>query len=305
MIKARQLYIAIIRLAIGYASPIWFSTSHRPVKKNKVVSQLATVQNKALRIVTGAFKATRIRQLETEAYIPPIDLWLQAKAADFQRRLERTGMAQLIRSLSAPIRRQVLGRRWKRTSSRLAKNQTPFETARTDALKWFEKDDFESCDGTLKTRVLKNWKTRWREKATGLRREGDQSITDSPAIPEDTEPTAKVLALHKNLQKAESLVLVQARTGCIGLKQFLYKRRVPGVTSPNCTCSHDAETARHLVLYCTEYPDKTALNQFTTRQRPVDYRRLIGIPGRTKALAKWLIDTGRIPQYSLAKELPS
>jgi len=214
-------------------------------------------------------------------------------------------MAQLIRSLSAPIRRQVLGRRWKRTSSRLAKNQTPFETARTDALKWFEKDDFESCDGTLKTRVLKNWKTRWREKATSLRREGDQSITDSPAIPEDTEPTAKVLALHKNLRKAESSVLVQARTGCIGLKQFLYKRRVLGVTSPNCTCSHDAETARHLVLYCTEYPDKTALNQFTTRQRPVDYRRLIGIPGRTKALAKWLIDTERIPQYSLAKELPS
>ena len=48
MIKARQLYIAIIRSAIGYASLIWFSTSYRLVKKNKVVSQLAIVQNKAL-----------------------------------------------------------------------------------------------------------------------------------------------------------------------------------------------------------------------------------------------------------------
>jgi hypothetical protein len=301
MIKARQLYIAIIRSAIGYASPIWFSTSHRPVKKNRVVSKLATAQNKALRIVTGAFKATKIRQLEVEAYIPPIDLWLQAKTAYFQRRLERTGMAELILSLSAPIRRQVLGRRWKKTSPQPVKDQTPFETARADTLKWFEKEDFESCDGTLKTRVLRNWKTRWRETETCRRRVSDQVINGYPVIPQDTEPTAKILGLHKNLRKAESSVLVQARTGCIGLNQFLYKQKVPGITSPNCTCSSNAETAQHIVLYCTEYPDKRALNQFNIGQRPTDYRLLISAPGMTKALAKWVIDTGRLAQYSLAR----
>jgi len=181
------------------------------------------------------------------------------------------------------------------------KNETPFETARTDALRWFNKEDFESCDGTLKTRVLRNWKTRWRETATSPRRESDQYINSLRVIPQNTEPTARVLQLHKNLYKAESSVLIQARTGCIGLNQFLYKRKVLGIASPNCTCSPNAETARHLVLYCTEYPDKRALNQFPSRQRPVDYRLLIGIPGRTKALAKWLIDTGRIAQYSLAR----
>ena len=74
MVKARQLYIAIIRSAIGYAAPIWFTTGRRPGKRSTAAMKLATYQNQALRIVTGAYKATRIRQLETEAFIPPVDI---------------------------------------------------------------------------------------------------------------------------------------------------------------------------------------------------------------------------------------
>ena len=111
LIKARQLYIAIIRSAIGYASPIWFTTSKTLGKRGQTARKLATEQNRALRTVTGAYRATRIRQLETEAYVPPIDIWLEAQTAYFHRRLERTGMAKLILSLSAPIRRRVMARR--------------------------------------------------------------------------------------------------------------------------------------------------------------------------------------------------
>ena len=44
----------------------------------------------------GAFKATLVRQLETEAYVPPLDLWLNGRIACFQVRLERTGIARQI-----------------------------------------------------------------------------------------------------------------------------------------------------------------------------------------------------------------
>ena len=48
-------------------------------------------------MVLGAYKATPIRKLETEAFIPPIDLYLDSLAARFQRRLDDSGQAQEIR----------------------------------------------------------------------------------------------------------------------------------------------------------------------------------------------------------------
>ena len=61
----------------------------------------------------GAFKATPIRQLETEAYVPPLDLWLNGIVARLQARLERTGLAaksetpaQLLKQNSEPEPRE-------------------------------------------------------------------------------------------------------------------------------------------------------------------------------------------------------
>jgi Reverse transcriptase (RNA-dependent DNA polymerase)/Endonuclease-reverse transcriptase len=300
--KARQLYTAVIRSAIGYASPIWYTTGRQPGKKSNQTNRLTTHQNKALRIITGAYKATRIRQLETEAYIPPLDLWLSAKTAYFHRRLERSGMAQLILSLSAPIRRRVLQRKRKRTSLQPVVNQTPFEKARADTLQWFQADSFADCDGNLGTRVLRNWKTRWRQQATQLPGR-EQEQTSPRLVPQDTEPNKYILALHKDLRRAESSILIQARTECIGLNQFLYKRHVPGVDSPNCSCSDEPETVRHLVQYCPLYENKGVLNLSKTSPQRIDYRRLTGSPEGAKALARWLIDIGRLGQYAIARHL--
>jgi len=62
-------------------------------------------------------------------------------------------------------------------------------------------------------------------------------------VPEDTPPTRAVLKLHSGLRKAESSVLVQARTGRIGLAKFLYKYRVPSVLTAQCRCGAGEETA--------------------------------------------------------------
>ena len=46
-------------------------------------------QNRSLRIVAGAYKATPIRHLETETFTPPLDLYLNKRLADFEQRLEK------------------------------------------------------------------------------------------------------------------------------------------------------------------------------------------------------------------------
>jgi hypothetical protein len=65
--------------------------------------------------VLGTFKATSIRQLETEAYVPLLDLWLNSRIARFQAWLEQIGIARQIRDACTDIRIQLQTcrqRRW-------------------------------------------------------------------------------------------------------------------------------------------------------------------------------------------------
>ena len=87
--KARQLYLAIIRSALTYGAVAW----HKPNKTLRgIANKLQQHQNTGLRIILGAFKRTSIRQLHTEAYVPPLHLWLNGKIAMFQARLASSGI---------------------------------------------------------------------------------------------------------------------------------------------------------------------------------------------------------------------
>jgi hypothetical protein len=101
--------------------------------------------------------------------------------------------------------------------------------------------------------VLEDWKERWkrdRKRVERIVRPGTDP--GSKAIPEDTPPNEAVLKLHSGLRKAESSVLVQARTGRMGLAKFLYNRKVPGVLTAQCRCRAGEETPRHITLFCTD-----------------------------------------------------
>jgi hypothetical protein len=64
-----------------------------------------------------------------------------------------------------------------------------------------------------------------------------------------------VLQLHKDLSKRESAILVQMRTEKIGLKDFLFQRRVPGHTDSKCDCGSRRQTVAHILLDCRKRRD--------------------------------------------------
>jgi hypothetical protein len=99
---------------------------------------------------------------------------------------------------------------------------------------------------------------------------------DSEVVPRDTRPTKKALALHKNLKRAESSMLVQLRTAKIGFAKFLYERKVPSYTTTQCTCGEGEETPRHVALYCSRENDRR--HHLRPEERPVTplYRWLTG-----------------------------
>jgi hypothetical protein len=101
--------------------------------------------------------------------------------------------------------------------------------------------------------VLADWTGKWKAGPRRLERVAQPGTNPGgQAIPEDTPLNKAVVRLHAGLQKAESSVLVQARTGRIGLAKFLYNRKAPGIQSAQCRCGLGEETPRHMALYCTE-----------------------------------------------------
>ena len=66
----------------------------------------------------------------------------------------------------------------------------------------------------------------------------------------------KAVRLHVGLQKAESSVITQIRTGDIALAAFPNKARVPGLQPPACACGHVNETASHVIGYCSRFEEE-------------------------------------------------
>ena len=117
-----------------------------------------------------------------------------------------------------------------------------------------------------------------------------------------SQPQGSSLKLHSGLHKAESVVITQIRTGCIGLAAFLNKARVPDFPSPVCQCGRARETVRHVILHCNRF--MAARHKIADpRSRVVDLKSLLSCAAGARRLAQWFIQLQILPQFQLAREL--
>ena len=114
---------------------------------------------------------------------------------------------------------------------------------------------------------------------------------------------AKALDKHKDLIKVESSLLTQARTGKIGLKAFLFQRRVQEAVTPMCSCGLEEETPAHLVLKCPIAPERHRLSTALPLRTGRDFIAATENPRRAAAIARWLLHIGKIGGYRVAREL--
>ena len=115
------------------------------------------------------------------------------------------------------------------------------------------------------------------------------------------------LTKHNGLQKYESSLLIQVRTGKIGLRAFLHSRRVPGVTSPGCECGAGRETALHLILECRDtIAQRWDLMEALGTATPTDRSSLTeATKSHTTGgeIVRWLLKLGRLREFRLAIRL--
>jgi hypothetical protein len=226
-----------------------------------------------------------------------IEKKLNGRIAPFQARLERTGIARQIEDACTAIRTQL---RLRPQTQRKAAD-TPAAARKQWVKKWIGQP-IGQWDERGKQKVLQDWTARWEEDCRRTERivRPGTDPGGRQTVPEDTPPNRAVLKLHSGLRKAESSVLVQARTGRIGLAKFLHKRKVPGVLSAQCRCGAGEETPRHMALFCTE---EAGRRQGLRTDGSINCQQLIGTNGGAKKLAEWMICSGRLGQFSLAKRL--
>ncbi len=86
---------------------------------------------------------------------------------------------------------------------------------------------------------MKEWKDEWANE-----RRGQELRRLEPA------PRRGLIKLHRGLSKELSSLVVQMRTGKIGLREFLFGRKVPGIEDGRCECRQGNQTVKHIFLEC-------------------------------------------------------
>src|SRR5271156_952030 len=136
-----------------YAAPIWHQPAPSIAKAAGPATKLRTIQNKCLRTIAGAYKATPIESLETETFIPPIDLYLDKRCARYRQRTQGTPVRSYIIEQCNIVQRRVQGKRGRRTTLKPTQEELwkKWEAAREERqASYLERDQ-----------VLGDWKARW------------------------------------------------------------------------------------------------------------------------------------------------
>jgi hypothetical protein len=279
--RARQVYSAVVRPALAYGAGVW----HTPGRDSArgLAAKLLPIQNKCLRVVAGAYKATPIRALETETYTPPLDLYLDGRLAAFRDRLANSRVGQSIQEACKVIQRRLRNKKGRRRGYRPIPSLFKDDWARTRSS--------DLGKSTESKRVVEAWIRRWQASTK-------PDTWDRILRP----PDPKVLKLHSGLHKAESSALVQFRTGCTGLAYFLHKARVPGVESGLCSCGNGFETPRHMLIHCEkEQAQREELRRIG--EGGLDFKKLLDTPEGAGVTSRWIVRSGRLSQFSLARSL--
>ena len=307
------MYTAVVRPATTYGSSVWHTP--KDVKQSSSTDKLAVLQSKCLRTIAGAFKATPISILEAETFIAPIDIHLDQLQAKARYRLRVNGRSKFIARACTSIAKKLRGKARRKRAQKPTPGTLKHEWARSMLVDaptipfpnqpppWSDvpstyRDKLGAAKASqqkhlqqIKVRHTNAWINSWKTY---------QNRVMEPSIAQAAPLDRKRLKVQSLLKKAESALATQIRTGKIGLADFLHKRRVPGVTSPACSCGWHRQTPEHVIMFCRLISGRNAmLREAGTNS----YQALTESPKTLKTLTAWLMKLGMLTQFPLAVQL--
>ena len=107
------LYQSIVIPQLTYCCSVWYPPSDEPGHQKCVLKSLQSIQGRALKVVTGAFKATSLPALDIEAFILPI-----------RQKLNKLSCKSLLRIASSQLYKTIFTQRPRPSKT---KNISPLE----------------------------------------------------------------------------------------------------------------------------------------------------------------------------------
>jgi len=276
LLRTRQIYTTIIRPALTYGCQIW-----APQAGNGINS-IAKVQHANLRQIVGAYRTTPTIALHKEAGIPPLKEYTDAMAAEYSTKSNMTEATKEIRRRCQKIQARLRYR---------TAQCTPYTLQRDRILA--QQEDAQRDKSTKFPRWEKTWETTAREKRA-------QSSKHPPTWWAQGRNDKARHRLHKGLSRPESTISTLLRTEHIGLKAYLYRRKVPGITSGACECGELQQTGKHILLFCP----RTAKGRQEMFQKigSTAYRDILTSTRGMKIAARYILQTGILEQFRLIQE---
>ena len=279
--RARQVYIAVVRPALAYGAGIQYTPGIDLTKG--LAAKLQPIQKKYLRVVAEAYKTTPIKVLETETYIPSLDLYLDGRLTVFRDQLASSWVNQLIKEVYKVIQQRLQNKKGHRKGHKSIPGLEVDKQATTRLL-----DLGKSIENK---RVLEAWTRR-------------QQASTKPNIQDRVlwSLDSKVLKLYSGLYKAESSALVQFQTGYIGLAYFLYKAYTSGVKLGLCSYGNGFKIPRYILIYYKKEVARRKELRRVSRGR-LDIKRLLNTSKGAEVISWQVLYLGHLLQFSLAKVL--
>jgi hypothetical protein len=319
-VQARHLYTVAIRPAITYGHIAWDTPGGR---RRPVAKALDKCQSRCLRTVCGAFRSTPIKTLQAETSTPPLQLVLDKLGAAAWRRYRTGPAAQLSRQTCLQLG-TFLAQHGLRAPSHIATRATPSSTAErwseawdADAVDLWRHDFSDDPQRTLPLEedqitaeqwkrirdhhCLQLWRAEW--PADPPRPPLTAHLAPTPKYGRPPRPWPETRKDHGGLTKAASAVLIQARSGHIGLNAYLSWRQVADREDPQCDCGHEPDTTPHRLWGCPARPGIRRDAETTAGQSKDSHARAL-LQVHPQSTARWLLRNLGLPQFRWARAHP-
>jgi hypothetical protein len=129
--------------------------------------------------------------------------------------------------------------------------------------------------------------TRWKAEWTRSKRHRKMQRLD------DTMPSNKFLRLISDLDRNQSSILLQLRTGHIPLNEHLF--RIKKAISPNCPhCTDTPETVLHFLVKCPHYRHERQILRQKLKNKADSIKYLLSEKDALEPLLKYIHSTARL-----------
>jgi hypothetical protein len=274
--NTRLLYTSVVRPTLLYGAQEWSTRAAGKALPKGRIKPLEKIQNHCLRRITGGYKRTPRAALEKEAHVMPLDLYLDSITDQRAIKTQEDPVEGSIRQAAEAV--------W----TRMRRARAPLRRPPTSREATLERAKTRATSAT--NSALLEWKARWEDQSRTTR--ARRQATWTTPWEQDRRK------LYAGLSKAEATALFLMRTEVIGLNAWLASIQVPGAL-PACACGWRAQTVRHVVLHCPRYERVSLLEQCGTARLD----EILSRPASAKHAARWLIRSGVLEQFRVAKEI--